>query len=293
MKENVSESEQPPPRATIVIPAHNEANVIQRCLEHIYDTSEPGEFEVIVVCNGCTDNTAGVVRQNFPLARILETPVASKVYSLNLADVTSSCFPRIYLDADLAVNADSLRSLIEPLVKGEAQASCGRMEIDTRRSGILVKAFYQVWQENSYLEDGKFGGLFAVSETGHRRISPFINVTNDDELVRRQFKKSERYFASNCVFRMTAPRTLGGLVKIRTRAIRGTIELAKLGLNDNSGSSISKFGRFLGRISRKPSLWVSLPFYLMISVFVRVKIALYNPKNPALWERDDTSREVA
>ncbi len=280
-------------KATIVIPAHNEAAVIGRCLEGIYKTVESGEFEVIVVCNGCTDNTAGIVAERFPLVKLLETPVASKVGALNYADAEAGYFPRIYLDADLSVSTDSLRDLISPLQDVKALASCGRMEINASRSNAAVRAFYRVWQYNSYFEQGKFGGLFAVSESGHARISPFPDVLNDDELVRRKFYSTERAFVESCSFKMTAPSTLDGLIKIRLRAIRGTVQLEKMGYANGDGGSRQRLAKFISRILRKPTVWLSLPVYLLISIYIRCKGILSRPGKPGSWERDETSREYA
>ena len=39
---------------SIVIPAHNEANVIQRILSALTDGADDGELDIVVVCNGCT-----------------------------------------------------------------------------------------------------------------------------------------------------------------------------------------------------------------------------------------------
>ena len=278
-------------RASIIIPAHNEASVISRCLNAIFSTADPGEFEVLVVCNGCSDDSADIVRSSFPLARLVETSVASKVNALNLGDSAATQYPRIYLDADLAVTSDSLRELLKPLRSGEALAACGQMHIDTAHSSYFVKSFYSVWQKNSYLEGGKFGGLFAVSRIGHRRIAPFANVTNDDEMVRRSFCPSDRAYVPTCSFLMTAPQTLHGLIKIRTRAIRGTVEIEKLGYENTDGSAWKRFGRFFARIVRKPAVWLSLPTYLFVSGFIRAKVAVSNTDYNGIWERDDSSRE--
>ena len=293
MRENKPGLDPSPPQATIIIPAHNEASVIGRCLESIYNTIKPGEFEVIVVCNGCTDDTAKVVTTRFPIVKVLETPVASKIDALNYADAEARYFPRIYLDADLTVSADSLKALIRPLQDRKALTSCGRMEIDASRSNAVVKAFYRVWQYNSYFEQGKFGGLFSVSERGHARITPFPHVINDDELVRRKFCTFDRAYVENCSFTMTAPMTLEGLIKIRLRAIRGTVQIEKMGYPNSDGTSLKRFSKFIARVTRKPSVWLSLPVYLMLSGYIRIKGMLNRPKESDSWERDETSRKHA
>ena len=98
MRKDKPGSNPSPTQATVIIPAHNEASVIDRCLGSIYNSIKPGEFEVIVVCNGCTDDTAKVVATCFPLVKLLETPVASKVDALNYADTEARYFPRIFPD---------------------------------------------------------------------------------------------------------------------------------------------------------------------------------------------------
>lgn len=44
--------------ATIIVPAHNEATVIRRCLDSL--VNQPSVDKIIVACNGCSDNTADI-----------------------------------------------------------------------------------------------------------------------------------------------------------------------------------------------------------------------------------------
>src|SRR5206468_9477454 len=84
---------------SVVIPAHNEAAVIGRLLTAILADAGPDEFEIVVVPNGCTDDTAAVA-SSFGV-RVVETEVASKVAALRLGDASVKSFPRIYVDADV------------------------------------------------------------------------------------------------------------------------------------------------------------------------------------------------
>ena len=47
---------------SVVIAAHNEEDVLGRCLDALLRGSRPTELEIVVVCNGCTDRTADVAR---------------------------------------------------------------------------------------------------------------------------------------------------------------------------------------------------------------------------------------
>ncbi len=62
---------------SVVIAAHNEAAVIERCLASLLADAASGEFDVIVVANGCTDNTARLAERR-PGVRVVEIPEASK-----------------------------------------------------------------------------------------------------------------------------------------------------------------------------------------------------------------------
>ena len=51
---------------SVVIPAHNEEKYIKRCIDSIKyaDSVFPGNTEIIVVCNRCTDHTADIAKEN-------------------------------------------------------------------------------------------------------------------------------------------------------------------------------------------------------------------------------------
>lgn len=49
--------------ASVILPTHNRAQSLARCLHHVLSLDLRGErYEVIVVANACTDRTVGVVR---------------------------------------------------------------------------------------------------------------------------------------------------------------------------------------------------------------------------------------
>ncbi len=56
--------------ASVIVPAHNEASVIRRCLDSL--NGQAGLDTLIVACNGCTDNTAEIVRTEYPHAICLD-----------------------------------------------------------------------------------------------------------------------------------------------------------------------------------------------------------------------------
>src|SRR5690242_13664181 len=101
---------------SVVIPAYNESAVIKRALNAITDGARFGEMEVIVVCNGCTDDTARQARQIGYPVRVIETMTGSKTHALNLGDAAAGAiFPRVYMDADVVMSVGDLRALTDGL----------------------------------------------------------------------------------------------------------------------------------------------------------------------------------
>ena len=69
---------------TVLIPAHDEASVIERTLKHMRIGMLPGEFRIVVIANACADNTAAIARQAAPEAVVIETPRVGKTHALNM-----------------------------------------------------------------------------------------------------------------------------------------------------------------------------------------------------------------
>ena len=79
---------------TVIVPAHNEARVVGRLLGQLVSGAGPGEFDVIVVANGCTDDTAQVAAGYGPMIRVISIPVPSKREALMAGNQAAEGFPR-------------------------------------------------------------------------------------------------------------------------------------------------------------------------------------------------------
>src|SRR3954467_3123328 len=98
---------------SVVIPAHNEAGVIARTLDSILANQLDRPLQVIVVANGCTDDTPGVVRGFGERVELIETPVGNKANALNLGDGAARYDLRAYLDADIELSPDTLQKVVD------------------------------------------------------------------------------------------------------------------------------------------------------------------------------------
>src|SRR5919106_6228816 len=130
------------PLGSVVIPAHDEAAVIRRCLDALFSGLDPGELDVVVVCNGCADDTATLARSSGHAVRVVELAASSKPAALRTGDAEARGFPRLYLDADVLLPGSSARRVLERLRYG-AVAARPPIRYDSSRSSAPVRSYYR------------------------------------------------------------------------------------------------------------------------------------------------------
>lgn len=278
---------------SVIIPAHNEENVIGETLKEIFPGVISGELNVIVVCNGCTDNTVKVVSSFGSLIKIIETPFPSKSNALNLGDEVAKCFPRIYQDADVVLTLSAIRELASALEDGKYFAAAPKMKMDLRNASLLVRSYYEIWQSLPYVKEGMIGtGVYALSEAGRRRFDRFPQIIADDGYIRALFKSHERILVDSCYSLVRAPATLEGLLKIKTRSRLGGYELREKfpELLDNEEKNYRKA---IWDLLWELSFWPKVFVYLYVNLKARYLSKRYSRSNSfSGWERDETSRKI-
>jgi glycosyltransferase involved in cell wall biosynthesis len=280
---------------SIIIPAYNEGSVIERCLNTLLEGVRDGEFEIVVVCNGCKDDTEARARKfESRGVRVLATQVASKANALNLGDQAVAGFPRVYLDADIQLDVESLRAVVEALSDDSPWLlAAPRPRVDLSNRSWGVRAFYAVWTELPYFNEGFVGsGVYAFSSRGRARFGVFPDIMTDDEFARRLMSPEERGNPERGSFVITPPKTLASLVHVATRFRAGNYELEDRfpELSTNKGTSP---GRTLGIIARRPDLWLHAPIYLGVMALANVRARKQlRSRRARTWNRDETAREV-
>lgn len=276
---------------SIIIPAHNEETTIGRCLERLLADGSAGGMQVVVACNGCSDRTAEVARKFGNRVTVVETDVASKVHALNLADEVAEGYPRIYMDADVVLTPRDIDEISRTLEQGPILAAAPRMEMDLSQSSWAVRAYYRVWMSLPYTKKGMMGvGVYALSRDGRARFERFPDIIADDGYIRVLFKPHERTSISQAKSTVTAPTTLAGLIKIKTRSRLGGYQMAQrfpeLLQNDDKD-----YGSAAWDVLKQPSLWACVPVYLYVNLVAkrRAKKQLQSLEK-YVWERDESSR---
>jgi glycosyltransferase involved in cell wall biosynthesis len=279
---------------TIIIPAHNEASVIGRCISTMLDGAAPGELQVVVACNGCSDQTADIARNFGAPVEVIETPVASKSHALNLAEQAAHGFPRFYVDADVVLTHDAIIQVTQVLQQGDILAAAPGVRFDLTDRPWTVRAFYSVWSRLPYLRSGIGGsGAFALSEMGRSRFESFPHLTADDAFARLHFSPQERKSVESCYSIVSTPRSLSSLLDIKTRSQFGNYELRQRFPHLQKNEKIDH-GKTLMWLSLNPRLWPALAIYFYVKLVAGARMRWkYAFGNHQIWERDESSRQVA
>lgn len=265
---------------SIIVPAHNESAVIQRSLSALVDGAGPGELEVIVATNGCTDDTAQIAAGFGPPVRVVSVSRASKPAALNAGDAAARGFPRLYVDADVELDTASVRVIAAALREGYLAAS-PELFVDTSASSPLVRSYYRFWSElPSVAEDLVGRGVYAVSAAGRQRFASFPDVLNDDHFFRELFAASERVVARGSRSRVWAPRTTKMLVNRKTRVQVG---------NRMSGRGGNARAGIAAVLRNNPTRLFDLPAFLVVGMLARARARRISDADGSVdWGRDDS-----
>ncbi len=219
---------------SVVIPAHNEECVIAATLDALLSDAEQGEFDVIVVANGCTDRTAAIARSKVGV-RVVETTRAGKAAALRLGDAECSVFPRLYLDADVRISASSVRKMVWTLQASEIKACAPTVVWDVDECTTLARRAHHAHNILFAPHRGLAGvGGYMLSEAGHRRVFPIPDIIADDEWVHRHFALHERCTVESAQSATGAASNIRAMVRRRARARAGNRELDSLGIRSDS-----------------------------------------------------------
>jgi glycosyltransferase involved in cell wall biosynthesis len=276
---------------SVVIPAHNEAAVIGRCLAGLTTGPAAGKLEIVVVANGCTDDTAERAA-TYPGVEVIDTSIPGKGHALNLGDERAAGFPRFYVDADIELGYDAIRAVARVLERGDALVAAPRIAVDLSGRPWRVRAYYDIWTRLPYLRHRHVGsGVYAVSEAGRARFEQFPEMIADDLFIRNIFEPEERMTVANHTFTVRPPTTLRGIVQVRTRVLAGNAELIR---SMPHLARQTEAPRPFAPVARTPRLWPAAAIYTGVYAAARAKAA-WKLRHGDLghWERDDSARVEA
>jgi glycosyltransferase involved in cell wall biosynthesis len=275
----------------VVIPARNEARVIGRCLDALFSGFGPGELDVVVVCNGCSDETAELARWSGHPVRVVELAPASKPSALRVGDGAASAFPRIYLDADVVLPGPAARRVLERLLAG-AIAARPPIHYDTAGASGPVRSYYRARSRVPAVLGSLWGaGVYGLSAAGRLRFSEFPDVVADDLWVDGHFDSDEIEIVDCPAVAVVTPQRSRDLVQILRRAYAGKGERASDRDHDGrTPETITSTLRDLGRlVASGPASALDAATYAAFAAGARLAFPLGSAAGDR-WARDDSSR---
>lgn len=244
---------------SVIVPANNEAGWIDACLAAVAASVGAGG-EVIVVANGCADDTAARARGHeaalasagFALT-VLETPALGKPGALNAGDGAARFGARVWLDADVVVSPPLLAQIAAELATDAPRLASGTPVV-ARADSAVTRAYARFWTRLPFVTRGcPAFGLYAVNRAGRARWAEFPQVISDDTFVRLNFAPAERIRVP-ATYTWPMVEGFARLAKVRRRQDQGVAEIARLypRLLANDEKARPGKGWLLGRLIADP-----------------------------------------
>jgi glycosyltransferase involved in cell wall biosynthesis len=276
---------------SVVIAAHNEAAVIGRCLDALLADARPGEFDVTVVANGCADDTAAVAASRRGV-RVIELATTGKVAALNAGDDAAVGFPRVYVDADIVLATEALRSLANALGNDVHAATVDR-QLDLTRRPVPVRAYFAIHGRLPVFRDGLFGrGVIALSEAGRARFERFPDLVADDLFLDSLFSRAEKRHVTSFAARVATPRRTRDLVRRLVRVRGGNSAMRAAAAQGHVAAPVRPSARLSWLrdvVLPRPWLAPAAICYVVITS-IAASAARRSASGAADWGRDDSSR---
>jgi cellulose synthase/poly-beta-1,6-N-acetylglucosamine synthase-like glycosyltransferase/peptidoglycan/xylan/chitin deacetylase (PgdA/CDA1 family) len=140
------------PTVSVVIAAYNEEPVIERTVQALL-CSNYGDLEIIVVDDGSTDDTAGVVHRAFqyePRVTLLRKDNGGKASALNTGIEFTKGEILIGLDADTIFAPDTVPLLVRHFHDPAVAAVAGNVKVGNRVN------LWTIWQSLEYISSQNF-----------------------------------------------------------------------------------------------------------------------------------------
>lgn len=255
------------PPVRVLVPAHNEAKVIERTLNTLL-TSDYPNLAVTVIDDGSTDDTPDIVRAFAKLHPSIELIVQAnggKAEALNNGFRQSREDILVTIDADTIVFPHTVRRLVEPFADPTVDAVCGNVQVGNVKN--MLTAFQNVEYVTSQNYDRRaFETLNCISvvpgATGAWKRRKVLEVggystqtlTEDADLTLKLLAHSGRItYAPQAISATEAPETLQTLFRQRFRWSFGTFQC------------LWKYRRSFGKGTLG---WIALPNMLMFQILL-------------------------
>jgi cellulose synthase/poly-beta-1,6-N-acetylglucosamine synthase-like glycosyltransferase len=249
-------------------------------------------LQLIVVANGCSDDTADRARAFGPSVEVIETPVAGKVHALNLGDRAAHYFPRAYLDADIQLTDNALQKVAEAFKDPDCRVATPTARHIYKGSNPFLAGYYQLWRSLPYVRNAVMGGgFYAIDGVMRARFHEFPSIIADDKFIHSLAAAGERHVVAGCYATIKMPGTFHDLLRVKTRWTYGNLELDATHPNLKRNAQIHYEGA-AGYLLLRPWLWLHIPAFVFVYVYTQSAARRRFAQKSPLWDRDDSTRGI-
>jgi cellulose synthase/poly-beta-1,6-N-acetylglucosamine synthase-like glycosyltransferase/peptidoglycan/xylan/chitin deacetylase (PgdA/CDA1 family)/spore germination protein YaaH len=263
------------PHVSVIVPAYNEAKVIEKTIRSLLAQNYRGTLDVVVVDDGSPDGTGTLAQAAFhddPRVMVLIKENGGKASALNFGIERARGEIVICLDADTVFEAQTIAELVDPLRDPQVGAVAGNAKVGNRLNLVTR------WQALEYVTSQNVdrrafdllncitvvpGAVGAWRRSALLRAGGFTHDTlaEDQDATIELRKRGWRIaYAEHAVAWTEAPDTFRSLVKQRFRWSFGTLQCAW----KHRGTCLRREFGTLGMVAM-PNTWLFQLLFTAIS----------------------------
>ncbi len=227
------------PRASIIIPAYNEAGNISSCLDSVFASNYPKEkLEVIVVDDGSTDGTRKIAERHKSVKILLQNH-KGKSDALTMGVKSSKNDFIVCLDADTIIEPDCIREIVKPFSESDIGATTALIKVKNTNSilgmfqcieyhynNLIRSSFSKVFGNGVWF----FGAMSCYRKAVLEKVNYFKKDTMTEDMdISLEIKKAgyRTYSVRKAMVQTIVPDTLTGFYKQRNRWWLGGLQSLK------------------------------------------------------------------
>ncbi len=154
---------------SVIVPAYNAERTIKDCIESLLNQDYKDKYEVIVVDDGSTDDTAQIMTRYYPAVKFIKQSNAGPAAARNRGASEANGEIILFTDSDCVPQRDWIRMMVEPFHENKDVVGVkGRYRTKQRE---LTARFVQMEYEDKYryMEKEDFIDFIDTYSAGFRK----------------------------------------------------------------------------------------------------------------------------
>lgn len=221
----------------IIVPVRNEAALLPVTVPRLLAATKGDQVRIIWVCNGCTDDSAKMIRcLAGPAAEVIELARPGKTTALQAGDdALGGLFPRLYLDADTWLRPGDIALLMQPLLSGAVDLVAPRLRFDVAGASGIAARIGACWLSLPHAQTTAFSNAIGLSSAARALWGKWPEIIGDDAfvaaIVAAHMPPLRKQVIDTALATISMPRSFNGWVRMRARWLQGEAELVRLGFS--------------------------------------------------------------